>query len=136
MCIDTKKNVAPTPTLFFRAAGTIRSAVDKHTMSEDEGDSAGLSSSFGARNDPLAALKHAALLNGAASGQNDHEQPPNEHPEQVRFDDSKNDDDSTVVPDIGRATMVKRVSWVNGVAESKSAHIAISIPRHKYLKVI
>lgn len=35
-----------------------------------------------------------------------------------------------------RPTMLtKRVSWVDGIADSKSAHIAISIPRHKYIKV-
>jgi hypothetical protein len=100
-------------------------------MSE-EGESAILSSSYGARNDPLAALKHAALL----GGQTDRDINVAEPAEQdVRFDDSKNDEESVAVPEVGRATMVKRVSWVNGVAESKSAHIAISIPRHKFLKV-
>ena len=35
-----------------------------------------------------------------------------------------------------RPTMLtKRVSWVEGVSEAKSAHIAISIPRQKRVKV-
>jgi hypothetical protein len=34
-----------------------------------------------------------------------------------------------------RTFMTKRVSWVDGISEAKSAHIAISIPRHKCLKV-
>jgi hypothetical protein len=35
-----------------------------------------------------------------------------------------------------RPTMLtKRVSWVDGINSGKSAHIAISIPRHKHIKV-
>jgi hypothetical protein len=47
------------------------------------------------------------------------------------IDDVYNDD-GTPRPSTGRKSgMSKKVSWVEGVAESKSANLAVSIPRHK-----